>query len=838
MVPTRPFDDVPDGELAAQSAWLRRVAARLLCDGSAAEDVAQDVWLAAAQGGARGGRGTLAAYARNLARRWRRSEARRTRREEVAARPESVPGPDELAEALECQRVLVEELQALPPDARELLVLRTYAERTTSQIARDRGLPEATVRDRLRRAEGLLRARLDRRFGGQRGLWAGPLAWLPRGGGPLPAAPLVPDPSPWSALTGALLLMKTSTKLVLTLVPLCLIALRWSAQREAEVNVQTPTVEAPPAETARSQPSQAALGHTAVASRSTAGPLPSALPSALAVLVRDAATGLPAPHYAVALLGPDGERVGVMESDAAGAFAIPVDRLARTVQLCAIDHVELHLREPAQRELRRPTNGEPSVFEVELGPSYDLVLPPGAPPATTTAFLATQRFDADATGQRWFVRGAPLRAGAQPWVRFDPVEARRVAGTGLPAFVALRDLEGFYQAAGEAPTLTGHAPSPVFLTGGACGAMALTVTVEGAPPTALVDVHLIRRTDEGEFDANRDVRVLGVGPAQKGSHEVPYLVPGAWTIDLRAAGLEPLRREFEVVAGESQALSFDLQRSSGRSTLTVIVDSESGSAPLGLVGVVAAPIAGRFEGPADDPRAPIRVLARNPRDVGEKRMRLEGLQPGRYTVSLTGTNGLAPFDPAGSIEVDASVGEIRFTCRDRGVDWTPRSLRAVLDDAGTPVVGGALTVWADGQALLTRGLAGGEGALPPLAPSARVDVAVHAEGCRAVLLRDVVLPKEGPLVVRMEPGFGTVLVAYGIAEESVPLAGVRVIADGAPLGVTDELGRFLLTADRRPSAVRCELAGWKLFAGALDPVTGAWTSAQDHRPCDVLLRRE
>lgn len=166
-------------ELPDQGAWVRKLARGLVRDEASADDVAQDAALAALRGYDAQSplRPWLARVARNFARRRWRESARRTAREHAAARPESLPAVDESAARVEIQRLLVEELGALEAALRHVLVRRYFDGWSAARIARETGEPAATVRWRLQRGLAELRARLDRRGGGDGLQWR--LALLP-----------------------------------------------------------------------------------------------------------------------------------------------------------------------------------------------------------------------------------------------------------------------------------------------------------------------------------------------------------------------------------------------------------------------------------------------------------------------------------------------------------------------------------------------------------------------------------------------------------------------------------------------------------------------------------
>ncbi|MEU9086460.1 sigma-70 family RNA polymerase sigma factor [Streptomyces sp. NPDC048357] len=157
----------------AHRRWGRLVhhlAARTLGDAREAEDVTQQVFLAAWTGraGYRAERGPVPAWLVGIARR-KIADAltARTRRLDLAAAagaalPPAAPAPDGCERALD--RLLVtRELARLPRVQREVLALAFYADLTQVQIAHRTGLPLGTVKSharrglqRLRRALGVL----------------------------------------------------------------------------------------------------------------------------------------------------------------------------------------------------------------------------------------------------------------------------------------------------------------------------------------------------------------------------------------------------------------------------------------------------------------------------------------------------------------------------------------------------------------------------------------------------------------------------------------------------------------------------------------------------------
>lgn len=166
-------DPVPiDPErLLAQTAWVRRLARSLARDEASADDLVQESYAAALrrppQGEAHDARlrAWFGRVLRNLAFRRRREELRREEREQRSRRDRG-PESDERAQELEELRAeLFGHVKALPAASREVVLLRYFEELDSAQIARRLGIPDSTVRNRLRRALAELRERMQHTHG-------------------------------------------------------------------------------------------------------------------------------------------------------------------------------------------------------------------------------------------------------------------------------------------------------------------------------------------------------------------------------------------------------------------------------------------------------------------------------------------------------------------------------------------------------------------------------------------------------------------------------------------------------------------------------------------------
>jgi RNA polymerase sigma-70 factor (ECF subfamily) len=133
------------------------LAARVIGDRRAAEDVTQDVFLYIWErpDAFEPDRGRLRTFLGTLAHRRavdhvRREEARRRRNERDAALSVSVPDVDEMAMALVAAERVRDEVERLPAEQREAIELAYFGGRTYRQVAEELGIPEGTAKSRLR----------------------------------------------------------------------------------------------------------------------------------------------------------------------------------------------------------------------------------------------------------------------------------------------------------------------------------------------------------------------------------------------------------------------------------------------------------------------------------------------------------------------------------------------------------------------------------------------------------------------------------------------------------------------------------------------------------------
>lgn len=161
-----PDSEVPLPELvSAEHAYVRRLARRLVGNEQDADDVVQDVWIEVLQRPPRRldrVRGWLRVVVLHAVARRIRGEEARSKRERVAARPESVSAGLERLELASLRELLERCVRDLRPPYREIVQLRLEG-CSIEEIAARLSRPHATVRVQLMRGLGQVRRRLEAR---------------------------------------------------------------------------------------------------------------------------------------------------------------------------------------------------------------------------------------------------------------------------------------------------------------------------------------------------------------------------------------------------------------------------------------------------------------------------------------------------------------------------------------------------------------------------------------------------------------------------------------------------------------------------------------------------
>jgi RNA polymerase sigma-70 factor (ECF subfamily) len=173
-----PIDDDP---LSRELEHLHHLAQALAGAGRFADDAAQDTMLTAlSQRDAplQRLRAWLSTVLRHRLQRLARREAQRAEVERQRARPEALPGSDDIAASAELHRRLADEVAALDEPYRTAVVLRFFRDLPTATVAQQTEVPVETARTRIKRGLARLRQRLNQRYGGA--AWVGLLGGVPR----------------------------------------------------------------------------------------------------------------------------------------------------------------------------------------------------------------------------------------------------------------------------------------------------------------------------------------------------------------------------------------------------------------------------------------------------------------------------------------------------------------------------------------------------------------------------------------------------------------------------------------------------------------------------------
>jgi RNA polymerase sigma factor (sigma-70 family) len=816
-----PLSRLSEDELRDHGPWLRRVARGLVASESDAEDLAQDVWLELARGAGPIAhlRALSARVARRLAGHRRRAERARGRREAAVARPEALPGPDELEGALQIQCLLLEELTALDELHRTPLMLHFYEGLSAAEIARRRGVPASTVRSQLARALAELRARMDRRHGGQRALWVALVARLPERGTASGTAVA------GGAAAGGLL-MTTLGKSLLVAGVLGALAVTWRftrpvgerrpsevAQAAAPEDAQAPARSAGPGDS----PTELEATGTARSARAVAAPTP-AVPADVAVLVLDEASGRPLPDFELQLR-VDSTR-DLLTTDAQGRATIPGHWFEADFQL----HLRGDSETPFEDEFRelgpgqRPAPGEELVLRCATGPTYTLLF--DAPPPRDAELVVDLSAGSGPAIEPRFT--AKLhREGTRTWTRFSPArEWLSSLGDG-PWTLTVFDDEGLWRAHGPVRTIVGEQPEPVLLTSASCGTLAVDFTCDVAPQVDDFNVNLYRWVDGRGVEP----RYQGIRPSLR-SYRFEHLQPGEYQVWVGSPLHAPAGERVHIAAGATVEVRLALVEKANVGSLRVVITSETGQLDVSLVGANARDVAtnawenSTWSGESTSTR---RVLL------------FEGLAHTDYEVSLSGLGRLGEMDasPGRSCIARPGGAELVFTLLDASAPAMLTGRMRVLSSAGEPVDGAGVTTYFEGWgSFLHETDARGEARLEPMLPGVSFDLLVLADGFRPVYLRDLALPFDGDLCeVRLEPGWGAwldVVLAHGPGRGPDTLlprraADADVFVDGVPAGRLDERGQMLLSGNGPPKTIGIRYPGYRVAYGDIDPNTGAPT---------------
>lgn len=741
-------------DLLVHAGWLHDLA-RCLVGEPGADDLVQEVWLRVADrppARVRSPRGWLATVLRHVHARSAERRGAADAREREVARPELLPGADELAERAEAQRRLVEAVLDLDEPYRRTLLLRFFEGHSPTEIARDGGESASTIRTRLARGIAELRERLDEREGG-RAQWMSGVALLARPPRRAAAA---------TALLPTLVMWKTIPVLVAALAALSYLGWRQLGGPAEPRATPGPTpgsgIVAADGEPERADvasvvedgartPASAPEAHAEV---EAPAPAPDPAPDAPAILGRVLdPSGEPVAgaivyegslaQVSMALRFPDNPRRPQVGTDELGAFRLEVppdaappvfvvsahadgfaaseERLVELAPGGSRDGVELVLREGAWVE------GQ--VFGIDHAPIAERLIQLSSPDLGEFRKVVS-----DADGR---FREGPLNPG--PWraATYPSPEELEAAGkpSGNAAEIAYLAQAEFHLDDGDVFELEIGRPSAD------SPHVAGVLSHAGAPISAMLQWYPAHSSSDKQM-CQAD---------ESGRFEIDLPAAGAWIVHANVLGADSRgqRQLVELAPGARHELNIDLVggRAAGR-----VVDVHG----VGIEGVQL-----ELRTVADAPPQPEPTMGgMSIHSDADGAYAFELLPPGTYAVVAHGSR---PGDTGTSFAGGVSEAfEVRGTDEQAVADLQLEAGAflelSVTDDKGRPVGGGS--VWfhdAEGRSLnpTTQTTTSSRGAASsPMLPLGDVWVTVtHREGATAP--RRVDVGAEGSVELRLEP---------------------------------------------------------------------------------------
>jgi uncharacterized protein YndB with AHSA1/START domain len=541
----------------------------------------------------------------------------------------------------------------------------------------------------------------------------------------------------------------------------------------------------------------------------------------LRVLLRDARTGEPLPHYAVRVrpgASADEEEGELVTSDASGALVLGVHEHPLPVVLLAVDDPEEPCDFLQQRRIEADARSADGPLAVELlaGPTYALVFDAPPPGEELHARLAASAAPEPGDGSGFAAR---VRAGALPWVRFDPEDVALGSGPGT---LMVRDRRGYWFAWGPVQRVEGAQREPLVLQTSARGALHVALTAGGAAVDAQCHVSVYREVGGEALGPGRTVQLYPNDTPLRGIGRctLTLLEPGEYRVFGGFRG-SSARAQATVLAGARTEITLDLPPKPELLRLEVLARSRTTRTRLNAFG-----LGFRARGPdGADTEYSSRWVTEH--GDGTTVHLFDALPPGEYEVELQPTPHLPPFE-ARVQRARPGTEPLVFTCLDEDAPPAVRSTVRVVDAlTGKPLPLAGVTAYLEhrGHHAQTTDESGAA-ELGPYPLGLEIEVHARAPGhvSRLVPLRMAAAAE--PLVIALEPGWGTLLDVHGIGVG--PLEGVRVLLDGVHAATTDGHGRALVSGARRPERIDFERAGWRLQSGHVDPRTGAPSAGEQH----------
>lgn len=569
--------------LLAHAGWLRALARRLVRDGTQAEDLVHETFLAALQHRPRplGSLRPWLARVLRSRRAWRaRGDAGRRAREQSTARDEALPGPAELAERAEMQRRLAEEVLRLDEPYRSLVILRYYEDLSPTEIAARQGRSAGSVRGQLSRASAILRERLDHRDA-ESGLdWRA--AFLPLLGREVPGG--------WMTTSSTTILaMKPITALVALAVSVACVLLvvrpPWrteapsaveASRGEVDLTIPSPGSDPPPNLRALEVAVDSTRGTVPGSSRKAAGG------HLIRGVLRTEAEGGPLPHFLLELQR-DEKAIERFATDAEGFFSSTQYHAGEGYRLELID-LENQSRvvmfgspfrheQPAGYVDLDPPSEEP--LELTIGSRLTIPLLLHGPADVIDSITGVDlcrgaRANVFRSVRPLFVR-AQLRGDAHtPWLRFFPIHEGFSTEDTWSLYAMSPD--GLWAAWAEIAAEERTHFEPVELIFEATTGIEVTVPWSGENAPDLLGAHLTYLTPDIPS------RSLEAQPDRTGESvfAIAGIPPGMVCLQVHAEGAETAERRLELEPGQIHRERVELQFPSDLVELEVEVRSETG----------------------------------------------------------------------------------------------------------------------------------------------------------------------------------------------------------------------------------------------------------------------
>lgn len=846
----------PPPGLHEHAAFVRRLARQLTLDPATADDLVQETFVRALRRPLpplQSARAWLATVLRNVFRDQRAAERARQQREQEAARRREAGGNGNDPLGID---LLTRALAALPADYRHAIQLRYYAQRSIGEIATELGVPAATVKTRLHRGLGMLRADLAERAGGAAGMRA---LLLPLTLAPATAAAAAVPPllvAAWLPKLGAAALVGG----------LLFAGLRpdgwWRARSEVLAPSATgPVTMAAPAATPASAP-RVTVAAEAEAPRAERELVATAAARLRGTVVH-ATTRQPVPFCRLAVR--DAARHEELRADANGWFVtdaafgaeaeiateggLPAAALtagpapaARAVATPPVASVEATDGLPVVAIQAARAGAEPTAMPVPnavtaawrgvadlrgavglevpvaVGPTYFVAttLPPGLTAAAFEVALLSSA-TADVHWEKRHREGrVPLQDAAdgsgRHWCRL-PDAADRTRG-----FLALMAQDGHWLGTAAVTTVVGVQEQPVAIDLQECGTVQGTVRDPAGVPCTRVAVLLVH-TDATSIHMACDLT------DDEGRFRIAYAGPGPARLEISGERVLPCRRAIVVPAGG--VVTHDLVRQ----------PRAIGGA---ITGTITTTSGQRFAG------CNVILTSRNDTSIWRRAalhwQEVDGRMQARFAfvdVPLAECDiALHTFQPC-----PVPVASHRVTAPQAGVAFQIDD-RPALQPVTFAVACGGRAATGD-WAIQLASANGWRFAAAPTAPGV-VEVALPlGQQVHWQLVGTGVRARSGSLRVgaglrvdvATEPGWSASLRSCDIAN-FYPARDVAVFADGVPAGVTDASGVLVLDLAAAPGTLRFDNAVWRVFEDSahqsdIDGATGQIHAPRLLRPLDA-----